>query len=142
MLSVNNSIFYRPKDRIVFADNARANFFRPGGDHLTLLNVYNEVPGQTGSSRFCVMFFLSFSGWKLTTPCNGALITSSNTGKCCCCCCSCCCHGIFPHRSMKRARDVRDQLEGLMERVEIDIASNISDTIAIRKVPPFPYLHM
>jgi len=27
----------------VFADNARANFFRPGGDHLTLLNVYNEV---------------------------------------------------------------------------------------------------
>ena len=27
----------------MFADNARANFFRPGGDHLTLLNVYNEV---------------------------------------------------------------------------------------------------
>ena len=43
MLSVNNAIFYRPKDRVVFADNARANFFRPGGDHLTLLNVYNEV---------------------------------------------------------------------------------------------------
>jgi len=43
MLSVNNAIFYRPKDRIVFADNARANFFRPGGDHLSLLNVYNEV---------------------------------------------------------------------------------------------------
>ena len=31
------------QDRVVFADNARANFFRPGGDHLTLLNVYNEV---------------------------------------------------------------------------------------------------
>ena len=43
MLSVNNAIFYRPKDRAVFADNARANFFRPGGDHLTLLSVYNEV---------------------------------------------------------------------------------------------------
>ena len=27
----------------MFADSARANFFRPGGDHLTLLNVYNEV---------------------------------------------------------------------------------------------------
>ena len=25
------------------ADNARKNFFRPGGDHLSLLNVYNEV---------------------------------------------------------------------------------------------------
>ena len=43
MLSVNNAIFYRPKDRAVYADNARANFFRAGGDHLTLLNVYNEV---------------------------------------------------------------------------------------------------
>lgn len=28
---------------MVYADSARANFFRPGGDHLTLLNVYNEV---------------------------------------------------------------------------------------------------
>ena len=27
----------------MYADSARANFFRPGGDHLTLLNVYNEV---------------------------------------------------------------------------------------------------
>lgn len=31
------------QDRVLLADNARANFFRPGGDHLTLLNVYNEV---------------------------------------------------------------------------------------------------
>ena len=37
-------------------------------------------------------------------------------------------------RSMKRARDVRDQLEGLMERVEIDLTSNPLDSIAIRKV--------
>ena len=43
MLSVNNAIFYRPKDKIVHADNARVNFFAPGGDHLTLLNVYNQV---------------------------------------------------------------------------------------------------
>ncbi len=34
---------------------------------------------------------------------------------------------------MKRARDVRDQLEGLMERVEVEITSN-TDTVAIRKV--------
>lgn len=34
---------------------------------------------------------------------------------------------------MKRARDVRDQLEGLMERVEVEINSN-NDTVAIRKV--------
>ena len=35
---------------------------------------------------------------------------------------------------MKRARDVRDQLEGLMERVEIELTSNPHDNIAIRKV--------
>ena len=29
MLSVGNSIFYRPKDKIVHADHARKNFFRP-----------------------------------------------------------------------------------------------------------------
>ena len=40
---------------------------------------------------------------------------------------------------MKRARDVRDQLEGLMERVEIELTSNPLDNIAIRKVPPTPY---
>lgn len=34
---------------------------------------------------------------------------------------------------MKRGRDVRDQLEGLMERVEVEIISN-ADTVAIRKV--------
>ena len=37
-------------------------------------------------------------------------------------------------RAMKRARDVRDQLEGLMERVEIELTSNPLDSIPIRKV--------
>ncbi|CBI15151.3 unnamed protein product, partial [Vitis vinifera] len=36
-------------------------------------------------------------------------------------------------RSMKRARDVRDQLEGLLERVEIELASNPNDLDAIKK---------
>ena len=45
MLSVNSAIFYRPKDKIVHADTARQNFFVPGGDHLMLLNVYNQVRG-------------------------------------------------------------------------------------------------
>lgn len=36
-------------------------------------------------------------------------------------------------RSMKRARDVRDQMEGLMERVEIEKSSNSQDHDAIRK---------
>ncbi|KTF95383.1 hypothetical protein cypCar_00031313 [Cyprinus carpio] len=43
MLSVNNSIFYRPKDKVVHADNARMNFVVPGGDHIVLLNVYTQA---------------------------------------------------------------------------------------------------
>jgi pre-mRNA-splicing factor ATP-dependent RNA helicase DHX16 len=42
MLSIGNAVFYRPKDKLMHADNARATFFKPGGDHLSLLNVYNQ----------------------------------------------------------------------------------------------------
>ncbi|EEF39675.1 ATP-dependent RNA helicase, putative [Ricinus communis] len=38
-----------------------------------------------------------------------------------------------PVRSMKRARDIRDQLEGLLERVEIEMTSNPNDLDAIKK---------
>jgi pre-mRNA-splicing factor ATP-dependent RNA helicase DHX16 len=31
MLSVNNAIFYKPKDRAVHAEHAMRNFFRPSG---------------------------------------------------------------------------------------------------------------
>ena len=41
MLSVGNSIFFRPKNKQMEADNARKTFFRPGGDHLTLLTIFN-----------------------------------------------------------------------------------------------------
>ena len=53
MLSVNSAIFYRPKDKMVHADNARMNFFLPGGDHLTLMNVYNQVIGVFVSLKVC-----------------------------------------------------------------------------------------
>uniref|UniRef100_A0A8C3UBR4 RNA helicase n=1 Tax=Catharus ustulatus TaxID=91951 RepID=A0A8C3UBR4_CATUS len=42
MLSVNNAVFYRPKDKVLHADSARVAFGVPGGDHLVLLNVYNQ----------------------------------------------------------------------------------------------------
>lgn len=96
MLSVNNSVFYRPKDKIVHADNARQNFFLPGGDHMALLNVYNQWAATGYSTQWCYENFIQ-------------------------------------HRSMKRARDVRDQLEGLMERVEIEPTSNPNDIVSIRK---------
>ncbi|XP_068524432.1 pre-mRNA-splicing factor ATP-dependent RNA helicase DHX16 isoform X3 [Anas acuta] len=79
MLSVNNAVFYRPKDKVLHADSARLGFHVPGGDHLVLLNVYNQA------------------------------------------------------RSLRRARDVREQLEGLMERVEIAPASCNGDLLPVRK---------
>ncbi|XP_015907708.1 pre-mRNA-splicing factor ATP-dependent RNA helicase DHX16 [Parasteatoda tepidariorum] len=96
MLSVNNAIFYRPKDKIVHADTARKNFFSKGGDHLTLLNVYNAWVESEYSTQWCFENYIQ-------------------------------------HRSMKRARDVREQLEGLMDRAEIELVSNPDDTVAIRK---------
>nr|XP_034963144.1 pre-mRNA-splicing factor ATP-dependent RNA helicase DHX16 isoform X2 [Zootoca vivipara] len=97
MLSVNNAIFYRPKDKVVHADNARMNFFLPGGDHLVLLNVYNQWVECGYSMQWCYENFIQF-------------------------------------RSMRRARDVREQLEGLMERIEVDITSSEGDYIPVRKV--------
>jgi pre-mRNA-splicing factor ATP-dependent RNA helicase DHX16 len=40
MVSVGNSIFFRPKEKAIHADNAKKNFFRPGGDDICLLNVF------------------------------------------------------------------------------------------------------
>eukprot|EP00923_Selenidium_pygospionis_P045261 GHVN01078096.1.p1 GENE.GHVN01078096.1~~GHVN01078096.1.p1 ORF type:complete len:923 (+),score=166.05 GHVN01078096.1:32-2800(+) len=92
MLGLGNSLFYRPKDKQLHADNARRNFNKVGGDHLALLNVYD----QWEESGFSVPW---------------------------------CFENYVQHRSLKRARDVRDQLLALLERVEISIddAPNCSD---------------
>uniref|UniRef100_A0A1A7Y7C5 Pre-mRNA-splicing factor ATP-dependent RNA helicase DHX16 n=1 Tax=Iconisemion striatum TaxID=60296 RepID=A0A1A7Y7C5_9TELE len=96
MLSVNNSIFYRPKDKVVHADNARMNFVVPGGDHMVLLNVYTQWVESGYSTQWCYENFIQF-------------------------------------RSMRRARDVRDQLEGLMDRIEVEMVSCEGENIPIRK---------
>ena len=104
MLSVNNAIFFRPKDKIVHADTARKNFFLPGGDHMTLLNVYNQWTETGFSTQWCHENFIQA-------------------------------------RSMKRARDVRDQLAGLMERTEIELVSSGGDSVAIRKAITAGYFY-
>ena len=87
MLSESGSLFYRPKDKKMHADQARQNFVRPGGDHFTLLNVWEQWAETNYSQQFCYEQFLQF-------------------------------------KSLSRARDIRDQLAGLCERVEIVIQSN------------------
>ncbi|XP_050204764.1 pre-mRNA-splicing factor ATP-dependent RNA helicase DEAH1-like isoform X2 [Mercurialis annua] len=97
MLSIGNSIFYRPKDKQVHADNARLNFHTGNvGDHIALLKVYSSWKETNYSTQWCYENYIQV-------------------------------------RSMKRARDIRDQLEGLLERVEIEIASDPNDVDAIKK---------
>lgn len=97
MLDAGNAIFYRPKDRAVHADNARANFVRgKPGDHLALMDVYNQWVSTGYSTQWCYENYVQV-------------------------------------RSMKKARDVREQLEGLCERVEIELESAPSDMMAISK---------
>uniref|UniRef100_A0A8D8X4B0 RNA helicase n=2 Tax=Cacopsylla melanoneura TaxID=428564 RepID=A0A8D8X4B0_9HEMI len=104
MLSVNGAIFYRPKDKIIHADTARKNFFLPGGDHLVLLNIYNQWAEADFSTQWCYENFIQ-------------------------------------HRSMKRARDVREQLIGLVQRVEMELVSNPTETINIRKAITAGYFY-
>ncbi|XP_063174951.1 pre-mRNA-splicing factor ATP-dependent RNA helicase DHX16 isoform X7 [Chroicocephalus ridibundus] len=96
MLSVNNAIFYRPKDKVLHADSARLGFHVPGGDHLVLLNVYNQWVSSGHSLQWCYEHFVQA-------------------------------------RSLRRARDVREQLEGLMERVEVPPSSCAGDSVPVRK---------
>ncbi|OLY81585.1 Pre-mRNA-splicing factor ATP-dependent RNA helicase-like protein cdc28 [Smittium mucronatum] len=83
MLSVSGSVFYRPKDKKLFADRAHANFvITGGGDHLALLNCYNQFVDSGYNMQWCFENYVQY-------------------------------------KSMTRARDTRDQLIALMERVEI-----------------------
>lgn len=97
MLSVSNSIFYRPKDKVVHADNAHKNFIRgDDGDHITLLNVYNQWAETDFSTQWCLDNFIQ-------------------------------------PKSMKRARDVREQILNLLERTEVEMKSCGDDLEAVRK---------
>ena len=59
MLSVGGSIFYRPKDKAVHADNVHKNFIRAGtGDHITLMNVYEEWAETNFSTPWCYENFV------------------------------------------------------------------------------------
>jgi pre-mRNA-splicing factor ATP-dependent RNA helicase DHX16 len=103
MLSLGGALFFRPKDRKVHADNARKTFNRPGGDHLTLLNVWNQWSEANFSTNWCFQNFIQ-------------------------------------HRSISRARDVREQLVNLMERVEIEIVSD-TNSVNIRKAITAGYFY-
>ncbi|XP_019106883.2 pre-mRNA-splicing factor ATP-dependent RNA helicase DEAH1 [Beta vulgaris subsp. vulgaris] len=97
MVSVGNSIFYRPRNKQVFADSARMRFHDGNvGDHIALLKVYNEWKSNNYDNTWCFENYIQ-------------------------------------NKSMKLARNIRDQLMRLLERVEIGVTSSINDFEAIKK---------
>jgi ATP-dependent RNA helicase DHX8/PRP22 len=57
MLGLLN-VFYRPKEKQAQADQAKAKFHDPQGDHLTLLNVYNAWKRSGYSTSWCFENFI------------------------------------------------------------------------------------
>ncbi|GFH17513.1 uncharacterized protein HaLaN_14168, partial [Haematococcus lacustris] len=105
MVSIGASVFYRPKDKKVFADNAHKNFSRGNvGDHLALMACYDGWAESNFSTQWCYENYVQV-------------------------------------RSMKRARDIRDQLVGLMERVEIEMTSNAQDHDGVKKAVAAGYFY-
>jgi pre-mRNA-splicing factor ATP-dependent RNA helicase DHX16 len=98
MLSEASALFFRPKDKKIHADSARARFtIKEGGDHLTLLNIWNQWVDSDFSYVWAKENFLQ-------------------------------------QRSLTRARDVRDQLAKLCERVEVTMSTvGASDLVPIQK---------
>ncbi|KAL7810273.1 P-loop containing nucleoside triphosphate hydrolase protein [Trichoderma aethiopicum] len=83
MLGEASALFFRPKDKKIHADSARNRFtVKEGGDHITLLNIWNQWVDSGFSPIWAKENFLQ-------------------------------------QRSLTRARDVRDQLAKLCERVEV-----------------------
>ncbi|KAH8740432.1 hypothetical protein FG386_002944 [Cryptosporidium ryanae] len=64
MLSIGNTVFIRPKDKAKQADGIRKAFNVPGGDLLTLLNVYNQWKNNDYSSYWCYDNFLQVKSLK------------------------------------------------------------------------------
>jgi pre-mRNA-splicing factor ATP-dependent RNA helicase DHX16 len=98
MLGEASALFFRPKDKKIHADSARARFtVKEGGDHLTLLNIWNQWVDSDFSYVWARENFLQ-------------------------------------QRSLTRARDVRDQLAKLCDRVEVTVSTaGATNLIPIQK---------
>ena len=58
MISAVQTVFHRPKDKQQQADQKKAKFHDPAGDHLTLLNVYNAWKQGRMSDPWCFENFI------------------------------------------------------------------------------------
>jgi ATP-dependent RNA helicase DHX8/PRP22 len=90
------SVFSRPKEKQTQADQKKAKFHDPHGDHLTLLNVFNSWKQNGFSREWC---FENFVNW----------------------------------RAMRSAKNVREQLVGIMQRYKHPITSCGRNTQKVRQ---------
>ncbi|KAK4494365.1 hypothetical protein PRZ48_014663 [Zasmidium cellare] len=58
MISAVQTVFHRPKDKQQQADQKKARFHDPAGDHLTLLNVYNGWKNAGRNDAWCFENFI------------------------------------------------------------------------------------
>ena len=114
MLSVP-SVFYRPKERMEEADAARDKFNVPESDHMTLLNVFNQWKSHGYVSRvssydelLMVSALRYRDEWAMR-------------------------HFLHP-KLLRKAREVRVQLEDIMKFQKMDSISAGTDFDIIRYV--------
>lgn len=60
MLQESGSLLYRPKDKRVHADKSHKNFQKPGGDHFTLLNIFEQWAEAGYGQQFCYENFVQY----------------------------------------------------------------------------------
>ena len=104
MLQESGSLLYRPKDKRVHADQAHKTFIKPGGDHFTLLNIFEQWAEAGYSQQWCYENYCQY-------------------------------------KSLSRVRDIRDQLAGLCERVEVVIESTPNDVVPVQKAITAGYFY-
>ncbi|KAK7680935.1 hypothetical protein QCA50_015987 [Cerrena zonata] len=83
LLSESSSLFYRPKDKKEQADKKKEAFNQEFGDHLTLLNIWEQWVETGYSNIWCQDHFIQY-------------------------------------KALKRARDIREQLSRLCNRIGIE----------------------
>lgn len=64
MLQVQN-VFYRPKDKQALADQKKAKFHQPEGDHTTYLEVYKAWQRNRFSNPWCYESFIQVCELKI-----------------------------------------------------------------------------
>ena len=60
MLSVGNTVFFRPKDKAMHADNAKATFTSPEGDLHTLIRVYVQWVDTGYDQQWCFDHYVQY----------------------------------------------------------------------------------